>query len=167
MYNTFINPTTNPQYSYRNEILTTLETMLKFYTKQHSKCLIVRFDVHYPSGYPFPYSNADISSCMAYVIKKYKRQGLDPYYLWVREQHTSSFPHYHCVLLLDGQKVMSYRHVFTTVEKAWSNTLGGYPVSGCVHYCVDDSSIDANGKMIRRDVTSEIYANKALTYNNR
>lgn len=158
MYNTFIAPTINQQYSYRNEIIATLEAMFSFYTNQHSKCLVIRFDVHYPSGYPYAYSNTDISNCIAYVIKQYKRQGLDPYYMWVREQHKSSFPHYHCLLLLDGQKVMSYRHVFTIVERAWSNALGGYPVSGCVHHCVDPSNVDANGKMIRRDMSPENYA---------
>ena len=127
-----------------------IHALLKQYVRDHSKSLIVRFDVHYPASYPWPASNEHISSCMAYVVKKYTRHGLDPHYIWVREQLRSSHPHYHCALLLNGQKTRSYRHVFHNVEAAWARTLG-CPVPGCINRCLKDDDPDYNGKIIRRD----------------
>lgn len=34
-----------------------------------------------------------------------------------REQHTSHSPHYHCVMLLNGNKTRHYHQVFESVER--------------------------------------------------
>ena len=143
-------------YSYRDEILYSLGTLLNFYVEKHSKALVVRFDIHYPQGYTEQSRNADISNCMSYVIKKYKRYGYDPYYMWVREQtEQSQHCHYHCVLFLDAQKVLKYSHIFQDVEQAWGRALG-YPVTGCVHDCINEKH-DYNGKVIRRDAGADAF----------
>lgn len=159
MNNKFAQEYTIQEYEYCEEILYSLGKLLNFYVENHSKVLVVRFDIHYPQIYTEECKNADISKCMAYVIKKYKRQGLDPYYMWVREQLVSDHPHYHCVLFLNAQKVMNYGHVFETVEQAWNRALN-YPVDGCVHHCLDADDIDANGKIIRRDTGPQIQAER-------
>ena len=133
-----------------------IDALLEDYLNRHSKALVVRFDVHYPENYPMVSGNEDISACIAYVVKKYKRQELDPSYIWVREQHCSIHPHYHCALFLNGQKVRGYRHVFQNVEEAWERTLGD-SISGCINYCLSDDDPDYNGKMIRRDAGSVIF----------
>lgn len=144
------------QYKQVQTISLVIDALLKSYLNRHSKALIVRFDVHYPEDYPMVSGNEDISACIAYVAKKYKRQGLDPFYIWVREQLRSVHPHYHCALLLNGQKVRGYRHVFKNVEEAWGRTLG-CSVSGCINYCLSDGDSDYNGKMIRRDAGPVIF----------
>lgn len=143
-------------YKYREEILNSIHNILNYYIQKHSKAMIVRFDIRYPLLYPYKCTNIHISSCIELVIRKYKRQGLDPYYIWVREQSMSSHPHYHCALFLDAQKVMSYGHVMATVERVWSHVLQ-YPANGCVHNCIQPGNPDSNGKIIRRDVTPEDY----------
>lgn len=55
-----------------------MSELLYEYIRKHSKALIVRFDVHYPKHYLGPAKNTDISVCMAYVVKKYTRQGVSP-----------------------------------------------------------------------------------------
>ena len=133
--------------------------IFEYYTQKHSKVMVVRFDIRYPTSYPEEGDNSDVSGCLAYVIKKYKRQGLDPCYIWVREQHRSIHPHYHCALFLDGQKVRSYDHVFRNVEAAWGRTLG-CSVTGCIDHCTVAGSRDYNGKMLRRDAGEEAYRDR-------
>jgi hypothetical protein len=133
-----------------------IDALLEDYLNRHSKVLVVRFDVRYPEDFSRVAGNGDISACIAYVVKKYKRQGLDPSYIWVREQHRSIHPHYHCALFLNGQKVRGYRHVFQNVEGAWGRTLG-CSISGCINYCLSDDDPDYNGKMVRRDAGPVIF----------
>lgn len=146
-------------YGYINDINNKILLLLEYYTMKHSKVLVVRFDIRYPVSYAEDGNNRDISACLAYVVKKYKRWGLDPCYIWVREQHRSVHPHYHCALLLNGQKVQTYAHVFRNVEEAWGRTLG-YPVSGCVNHCTRGGTHDYNGKMLRRDAGHEAYMDR-------
>lgn len=140
------------KYTYREEILDPLNRLLQVYIEKHSKILVVRFDIHFPINYTKEHSNSYISETIACVVKKYKRQNLDPMYFWVMEQHQSIHPHYHVVLFLDGQKVCSYGHVFNTVKKAWAHALG-QDVIGCIHHCnITNNKLDMqrNGLQIRR-----------------
>lgn len=141
---------------YENVIVDKIRDLFNYYTRKHSKVIVIRFDVHYPKGYyppagdiDAPIGNTDLSTCMAYVIKKYKRQKLDPYYIWVREQKRSIHPHYHCALLLDGQKIKSFSHVFDTVQDEWERVIG-QQAHGCINHCTSEIDKDYNGKMIRR-----------------
>ncbi len=150
---------TQEQYQYQQTMLAQLTNLLYHYTHKHSKALVVRFDVHFPSGYPATADNYHISDALAYLMKKYKRQGLDPKYFWVREQDSSVHHHYHVVLFLDGQKVCSYKHVFQNMEEIWGRILD-YDVNGCIHHCNKnhDGSTDMgrNGLQIRRCDGQEI-----------
>ena len=87
-------PCTYPS-GYIKSINSRILDIFEYYTQKHSKVMVVRFDIRYPTSYPEEGDNSDVSGCLAYVIKKYKRQGLDPCYIWDREQHRSIHPHYH------------------------------------------------------------------------
>ena len=152
-------------YCHRKEINDKIYDLVTYYTSKHSKVLFVRFDIRYPRFYISDNSNRDISDCFSYVIKKYKRDGLDPHYNWVREQNYSDNPHYHCVLLLDGQKCRRYSHVFDTVEAAWGRVLG-CDVRGCIHHCTDSNDIDSNGILLcRSDSHTRYQENLDKVYN--
>ncbi len=141
------------QHNYQHTILHSLTNLLQQYVEKHSKALVVRFDVHYPMAYPVIQDNYHISEALAYLIKIYKRQGLDPKYFWVREQGRSIHHHYHVVIFLDGQKIRSYSHVFHKIEEIWGRALQ-CDVKGCIHHCNRDydGSIDMNrnGLCVRR-----------------
>ena len=154
--NTLALPT---NYTYRTDILNPLTNLFNGYVDEHSKTLVVRFDLHYPATYPMVTNNACLSELIAYITKKYQRWGLSPKYFWVMEQAHSHNPHYHVVLFLDGQKVRSYSHVFHAVEDAWSRALG-VDVSGCIHHCNSyNGAIDMNrnGLQIRRCDGEELF----------
>lgn len=139
-------------YAYREEMLTSLGQLLSYYVKNHSKVMVVRFDLHFPKDYSVTLSNNAISETIAYIVKKYKRQGLDPMYFWAMEQYQSVHQHYHVVLFLNAQKVRSYSHVFHNAESAWGRALEA-DVRGCVHHCntvQGKVDMERNGLQIRR-----------------
>ena len=122
------------EWNYLDNILVRIIQLLNLYIERHGKVLVVRFDVRYPQSYPGIYTNSHISAFRAKLIQKYRRQGLDPYYMWAREQKTSSHPHYHCVLLLNGNLVKSYSHVFENAKILWSSTIKD-STPGLIHHC--------------------------------
>lgn len=91
-----------------------VDSMLGF----HNKIFVYRFDIHFSKDASEEYvSNAIkdseiISNFFRKLRKKlirglglkkiiFKRMG----YIWVRERHDVSKPHYHCVLILDGNLI--------------------------------------------------------------
>ena len=142
----------NLGYGCRVDILARLEALLTDMTQRHCKVLFIRFDVRYPRGLLYPTDNVLFRGFMATFIKQYQRKNLGPAYLWVREQDSSDNHHYHCVLLLNGNKVQHYLPILRKADELWSLALG-VEQQGLVHFC--DSTVaggkQANGLMIRRD----------------
>ena len=60
---------------------------------------------------------------------------VDPLYLWVREIHDSSFPHYHFLLWINANAIKNKFTVFDMATKIWKNTLNTNE-DGLVHYCL-------------------------------
>ena len=136
-----------------------ITTLLEHVTQKHSKLLPVRFDVHYPSDIQSSGTNKDISKMMAKLVKKYKRQGLDPYYFWVREQENSHNPHYHCALFLNGHKVYKYNHVFRNAEKLWEKTIAN-DSDGLIHHCTKGKDDKEHQNGIRLDRSAPDFTDK-------
>ena len=121
-------------FSYTDNILNRLIQLLSFYTSKHGKTLVVRCDLKYPTDYKEVFYNDDIVRFSAYIIQHYKHQGYDPYYMWVREQEASLHPHYHFLILLNGNKVRAYHHVFDTARSMWGNIIGSSQ-QGLIDHC--------------------------------
>lgn len=128
-----------------------ITNLLKHVRDENSKTLGVRFDVHYPVDYQAAGDNKDISKMIAKLCQKYKRDGLNPYYYWIREQGNNPNPHYHCGIFLDGNKVRKYNHVFRNVEKFWQPTIDTEK-KGLIHHCTrgKDGKQHRNGIIVRR-----------------
>ena len=118
----------------RDNIQAVLTALLEYVCAQNGKVLTVRFDVRYPVGYFSSGDNRDISRMMAKLVQRYKRDGLNPHYAWVRERNYSHNPHYHCVLFLNGNKMRHYNHVFENAERYWQLTIGAFQ-RGLIHRC--------------------------------
>ncbi|WP_084158794.1 YagK/YfjJ domain-containing protein [Solidesulfovibrio alcoholivorans] len=146
---TSITNTLMSKWDYDQLIFERIIALLNSYLSRHSKCLVVRFDLRFPVCYMQVISNELISQFMQKIIQKYKRQGLDPSYIWVREQDTSVNPHYHCALLLNGHKVRDFHHVFCNAQSLWGSTLG-VDAFGLVHNCISREYVHGfkNGIMI-------------------
>ena len=139
------------EWDYEDNILDRLIELLNFYIDRHGKVLVVRFDVRYPQSYQAVFSNKHIKSCIAKLRQWYKRKGYDPYYMWVREMKTSLHPHYHCVLLLNGNKKQSFHDIFINSGMLWSSTIKD-STPGLIDHCTQNQHIPGyqNGIMIVR-----------------
>ena len=138
---------------YRGYVSQKLFELLEEYTRTFSKTMIVRFDVTYPKNLMAVEDNSDMSDLMKLLIQQCSRNGVSPAYFWVREQSLrSNNQHYHCMLLLDGNKTCRYYPYIASAEKMWGRLLNVDP-KGLIHYCdMDpDGNRQANGIILRSD----------------
>ena len=128
------------------------------YTQEHSKVLMVPFDVKFPKeGNVDIHKNSQMGKCMARVMQKLKRdksyQNLDPKYCYVREQLSSEHPHYHAYLLLNGRETQNGFLPLSYIQACWSRMLGLTEVKkGLVHISrvTDKATPDFRGLAIKR-----------------
>ena len=138
---------------YSDSISQKIFELLEEYTKTFSKTMVVRFDVTYPKTYIGVEDNSDMSALMKLLIQQCSRNGVSPAYFWVREQSLrSNNQHYHCMLLLDGNKTCRYYPYIELAEKIWGRILGVNP-KGLIHFCDrdPDGNRQANGIILRSD----------------
>ena len=138
---------------YRDSISQKISELLEEYTRTFSKTMIVRFDVTYPKTYIGVEDNSDMSALMKLLIQQCSRNGVSPAYFWVREQSLrSDNQHYHCMLLLDGNKTRRYYPYIESAEKMWGRILNVAP-HGLIHYCnrSPEGNKQANGIILRSD----------------
>ena len=115
--------------------------------------MVIRFDVTYPKGFMAVEDNSDISALMKLLIQQCSRKGVSPAYFWVREQSLrSNNQHYHCMLLLDGNKTRRYYPYIEAAEEIWGRILNVDPL-GLIHYCnrSPEGNRQANGIILRSD----------------
>lgn len=139
------------------DILDKQKELMEFALANHSKVMQIRFDLHYSSdGSILPSSN-DISDFSYNLSRRLKRMVIathrvDPLYLWVREIHDSSFPHYHFLLWINANAIKNKFTIFDIANETWKNTLKTNE-DGLVHYCLNkkrDPEYD-NGIIIDRN----------------
>ena len=138
---------------YRGYVSQKLFSLLEEYTNTFSKTMIVRFDVTYPKSFIAVENNSDMSDLMKLLIQQCSRNGVSPAYFWVREQSLrSNNQHYHCMLLLDGNKTCRYYPYLEAAEEIWRRMLN-VDKKGLIHYCDKDSdgNRQANGIILRSD----------------
>ena len=138
---------------YRPTIRNKLATLLTEYTTLHSKTMVIRFDVTYPKRFKAIEDNSDISALMKLLIQQCSRKGVSPAYFWVREQSLrSNNQHYHCMLLLDGNKTRRYYPYIEAAEEMWGRILNVDP-HGLIHYCnrSPEGNRQVNGIILRSD----------------
>ena len=139
------------------DILEKQKKLMEFAIANHNKVMQVRFDLHYPSNGSILPSAEHISDFSYNLSRRLKRMvrathRVDPLYLWVREIHDSSFPHYHFLLWINANAIKNKFTVFDIATKIWKNTLKTNE-EGLVHYCLNkrrDPEYD-NGIIIDRN----------------
>ena len=122
------------------DILRKQKELMDFSLAEHSKIMQLRFDLHYPSDGSILPSPDHISNFSYNLSRRLKRMVIathrvDPLYLWVREIHDSSFPHYHFLLCINANAIKNKFTVFDMATKIWKNTLNTNE-DGLVHYCL-------------------------------
>jgi hypothetical protein len=98
-------------------ILAKIYHCLTAYLSRHSKVYLIRFDV---SLYDSPNNNKVISKVISSMSKQLtKHYQSKVSYGWVREQNsTDNKCHYHCFMLLNGQKANRSKLTFDAAQKA-------------------------------------------------
>ena len=143
------------EYKHRNigmdtQILETIDEHLKDALERHSKVLVVRFDVRFPEDE----SNRSFSKFQAEFMRKERRAGYDPSYVAVREVgEREGHPHYHEVLLVNGNNTQSIHKHIENANAAMNLTLGveqGETI-GLIHSCTSKNGPLRNGIMIHRE----------------
>lgn len=133
-------------------ILQKIRDTFDFMIRKHNKVLFVRLDLHFPYGYPVDGSNRELSGFLKLFREYYTRHGIDFHYIWAREQSaTNNIQHYHCVILLDGNKVQHYFPVLERASIVWRRIVG-IEGEGLINFCNKDYNGKRveNGIMIRR-----------------
>ena len=144
------------------KILKELKKQFDYAKKSKAKTFTMRYDVRFPQGEYGYADNEKIRKFQSALMKTYKREGLRPQYILVREQSREKHQHYHGELLLDGDKTQNITKHINTAERLWNKALGlkyevlpGNQRAG--HGLIDDCTHDRqgnpheNGIMLRRD----------------
>ncbi|MFV0421628.1 YagK/YfjJ domain-containing protein [Oleidesulfovibrio sp.] len=147
------------QYAFCTQIADRIIDRIEHMTRRHNKVLFIRFDLRFPRDFPLDESNNKISRFWKIVGEELGLEGIHFHYVWAREQKAEEHQHYHCVIMLDGNKVQRYRNVLSHFEAIWHG-LFDFKASGLVWFCDCDREGNSvkNGIMIRRpsrDATGE------------
>ena len=146
-----VNNGKNGQYFCYTSMLQRFYELLTSMTERHSRVLFVRFDVRFPNGYIPIGGNEEITHLCKRLKENARSQQIDLSLFWVREQSREKHQHYHCVALIDGNKVQNYRAFLNEVERIWNNITGSAQL-GTIDWC-DRERINqdsGNGIMIQR-----------------
>ncbi|MDR1642229.1 MAG: inovirus Gp2 family protein [Clostridiales bacterium] len=133
-------------------ILDKYHETLNHMLEAHNKVMQVRFDLHYPQDNSIAPSNDHIHSFNYNLKRSLNREHVagghqtDPHLVWVREQHDGHLPHFHHVLLVNGNAKQHYYPLVRRAEKLWRQAIGTEQ-AGLVDFCDDHG---ANGMMIRK-----------------
>ncbi len=146
----------------KTDILEKYDSRMEDMFNRHSKVLQVRFDLRYPqdgSVSPIPEHIHDFNYNLKRSLSRKKVAGghdVDPQLIWTREQKDSEHPHYHHLLLANGNAVRNYYPIVQKAEELWSRTIGS-DQPGLVHYCDKSSNgvPNKNGIMVRKGHAAE------------
>ena len=118
-------------------MLDQVEAMLS----HHNKVFLLRLEMK-------QHSYTDNSERVSKFFQSFKehiqrRYSLNRFgYVWVREKGNSEQQHYHCFILLDGNKVQEPNYLTKAAQKYWELHLGGHlswPPKRCYHRLTRDN----------------------------
>lgn len=120
--------------TYRANIQGKIEELIDEANERHNKVLPIRMDFHFPQGYQHNGENEEIQKLHKRVSRRDRYRRTDSRYLTVREQNTSDCPHYHTLLLVDGNKHQNPRGIQEEVASIWLDIVGS-DQKGIVNFC--------------------------------
>lgn len=125
---------TTTEYTYRFGIQSRISGLLKNMIDLHNKVLPIRFDLHFPGGYQHNGGNDEIEQFNKRLTQHCRYYRLDIRYLTVREQNISSHPHYHVLILVDGNKHQHPGAIHQVANHIWKGVVGSEQ-DGLVNFC--------------------------------
>ncbi len=146
----------NEEHPCRPEIVNKIIELITTYSQAHSKSFVVAFGLNFPTGSQ-ALNNQSVIQFWDSFVKHLGSHKLQPAYLWVREQAGSHNHHYHCLLLLDGQKVQNRFGVMKEAARLWGGINKCDP-AGLVHYEWNPWMLRRGSASYEQDMADCIYA---------
>ncbi len=119
---------------YRDNILQRSNELINYMIFNHNKTLLIRIDLRLPSSYVHNGLNDEIEQFNKNMVRCFRYGNIDIKYIVVREQSSSNHPHYHVLIIVDGNKIQNPYAVLETATRIW-NSIVGSDASGLVHLC--------------------------------
>jgi hypothetical protein len=107
-------------------------------TARHRRVLPVRVDFTFPQGYRHNGGNTEIRRLHKRLAQHYRDRGTDVGYHTARQQASSENPHYHSLIVVDGDHVQSPESVQKCCNKIWKDIVND-DRDGLVDFCVSES----------------------------
>lgn len=104
-----------------------------------TKFLFIRFDLHFPKGYTGNDHGEKVSEFTELMTKRFNKLKIKSKYLWACEwNHGASNPHYHFILLLDGNRTKSIHNHAVMIEGCWGEVLSVINAFPVMCFCVGE-----------------------------
>lgn len=141
-------------------ILESIENVLSNALAEHARTLLIRFDLRFPDKNNNTRYQSNVISKFTdslkakvkYDIESKKKAGIRVHpctvrFLWVKEIKSSTRPHYHVAILINGDKYLSVGkfkskvdNMATRIQSAWSGAIGVHPDTGGIVYFPDNGT---------------------------
>ena len=131
------------------EVLAALQLIMESMLRRHSKIFVTMLTIRHPEHYD---GQVDFPTFLESFMRYERRHYGDVEYLWRVECNAgTAHPHWHVILVYDGNKTqMAWSHQQKATEY-WAHTLGT-DATGLVHVTQTHSPLSAgDGFMIRRE----------------
>lgn len=140
----------------REDIMNDIIAHVEVYTQLHSKTFVVFFGLNYPN-----HITITDNTRLQYFLDRFLKhldgtKDLHPMYVWVREQKSSHNPHYHIMLLLNGQKIQTRFGIMAEATRLWG-VINNCDGNGLVHYETDSMMLRKDYQSFHSDVAQCIY----------
>jgi len=145
---------TTIDYTYRSRIQSRARELIDDMISCHNKVLPIRFDLRFPDGYWHNGGNEEIEQFNKRLAQHCRYHGLDIRYLTVREQNISANPHYHVLVLVDGNKHQHPGAIHQVANHIWKDVVDSKQ-DGLVNFCYHQAGhIIPALELIRRPSTN-------------
>ncbi|MDK9516968.1 inovirus Gp2 family protein [Vibrio parahaemolyticus] len=148
-----------------NNYLASIKRTFDYALSQYPRTRLMRFDLHYPDGYPVngvtgklitKFQESFKAIMCAYLKRKKHNRHSKPRFIWCKEVVTSVYPHYHVAVLLNGdvfQGIGPYddltgEYVSGMIAKAWSSAIGlSVEQASCAIYYPNNCTYEINKRL--------------------
>jgi len=102
------------------ELLEAIIDQLEACYSHHGRLLVVRFDLH-SHGFRPDSDNTEVSRFMKRIIRwvEYRYATEKVGRVWVRELERSKRQHYHCALMIDGDRIRHPKKLLAAIKEKW------------------------------------------------
>ena len=135
-----INTSKERRHGCYKKALEKIDNTLTKMIKKHSKIMIVRFDLRYPTNSNYESNSQDINRFTYNLKRSLDREkiegghNVDAKVLHVEEKNTSNNTHHHYAVIVNGNVKNNYYPIVEKAEKIWKKTLNT-DQDGLVDFC--------------------------------